>query len=267
MTNPSIIIFDTLNLKTALIANFIVSNSRSAHVYFPSECTPKTNEDFVLIDGLEDDFSVFYPYCNFHFVKYSKIDDEDEDKTLLMLDVPESDIVDKLTTSTRIYSGINVKIDVNHDTKLVRIDDGFEETKIPFEKIARIYESRPIDKIFDYKNGEISYIAATFKNNIYTYEKNIEHMTLYSSKNGIDRFYINNKIDKHDSFSIKYSTVSSKIDCQNTYGVDICSLETFNKYKKLIDKEKTKYIGPELDYGFLDSFVYDLSDITNIIKL
>lgn len=266
MTTPSIIIFDTLNVKTALIANMLVTSSKSVHVYFPSNSTLKTDENFVFIDGLEDDTSLFYPYCNFHFVKYSKID-EDEEKGILMLDISESEIIDKLISSTRIYSGIGSNIDIDHKNRIVLINDGFETTKIPFDRITQIYESKPIDKIFNYSNGEIKYIGATFNNNLYTDEKKIEQITHYSSKSGIDKFYVNNKIDKNDSFSIKHSIVESKTDFQNIYGVDICSLKTFNKYNKQIDKSKTKYIGPSLKYNFLDSFVYDLSDITNIIKL
>jgi len=266
MTNPSIIIFDTLNVKTALIANMLVSTSKSVHVYFPSDSTMKTRENFVFIDGLEDDLSMFYPYCNFHYANYSKIDEDDE-KQILMLDISESEIIDKLISSTRIYAGVGSNIDIDHENKVALISDGFETTKIPFDRIKCIYESKPIDKIFNYKYGELKYKGAKFNSNLYTNEKKIEQITLYSSKSGIDKFYINNRIDKNDSFSVKHSMVESKTDFQNLYGVEICSLEAFNKYMKLIDKSKTKYIGPKLEYGFFDSFVYDLSDITNIIKL
>ena len=266
MTNQSIIIFDTLNVKTALIANILTTSSKSVHTYFPSKYALKTEENFVLINGLEDDVSWFYPYCNFHFIKCSKIDEDDE-KELLMLDISESEIIDKLISHTRIYTGTDSTIEIDHEDGASMINDGFETIRIPFERILRIYESLPIDKAFNYKHGELKCIGARFVNNLYTNEKDIRQITLYSSKSGIDRFYVNNKIDKDDSFSIKNSFISSKTNFQNIYGIESSSIEEFNKYKKLIDKSKIKYIGPTLEHGLLDSFVYDLSDISNIIKL
>lgn len=262
-----LIVFDSVNLKTAILARQILDANPDVWIFMIGEVGH--NKQPVMFKN-DDNMSWVLNFCDLRTVTLNQFNDDPI--SVCIPDVAQDVLIDRILNKHNLSLTSDTPITIDLDARTVRLDDTVGYSFVPFGDIRTIFVDTPIDKFYDFKFGHLMYRnkpcvdTRTLKTQFATTSE-IELCT------DLNAGKINSKVIwcRSDECGV-YTNLVFDLAYANelNYAVDTIDPTNINLFNKYIAHNKTnsqiKYIGPDITRWPTNPFLLDITTLSDTIR-
>lgn len=270
-----IIVFDSVNLKTALLARQIQDFNDDIWIFMNGQI--EENKTPVMFKESEY-IAWLLNFCDADVTVLRDDTNSNNSNFVYVPNITTGDLIDRLLNKTNISLTSDTPISINFKAKTVTVNDTVGYSFIPFGDITSIFIAQPIDKFYDFKFGKLIYRKPEhvfWNTSAANNNSHLEMVAVDYEQNLVTNTYINN-INRYYDDAVVRHTVNFNLIANSTSIDETCfvdsflsddNLNLFNSYltyNKL--NKRLKYIGPSKFSWPSNPLLIDLNNLFDIIS-
>lgn len=151
-----ILVFDDVNLETALLARQISDTNPDVWIFLIGDI-PKNIQPIIF--KLDDNISWLLNFCD---IDAATLHQNDADIEVCVPNINTGTLIDRLLGKPNISLTADTPVTIDLNAKTVKLDDVAGYSFVPFGDIRSIFVSTPIDRFYNFKFGRLVYRTPTY---------------------------------------------------------------------------------------------------------